>query len=119
MLALSPTKSRLAALPLPYENLESVHIEIHGRKDSTATARPEALRAIDETQPGLLIRAQPSGAKAFYLVYRNATNVRRRMRTGGMEISVFQARRKAKMLAAEATLGKDHVEERRLANAER
>jgi integrase len=73
----------------------------------------------DETQPGLLIRVQPSGAKTFYLVYRNATNVRRRMRIGGMEISVSQARHKAKVLAAEATLGKDHVEERRLTNAER
>ena len=78
-----------------------------------------AYERFDSAQAGLLIRVQPSGVKSYYLVYRNAANVRKRFKVGTDDLSLAQARAKAKRMAAEATLGKDHIEEKRNAESGR
>jgi integrase len=79
-------------------------------------ACPADLRKIDYfdiRHPGFMLEVRSSGRKTFYQRYRDARGRERQYKIGAAHIlTVSQARKKARLILAEALLGKDPQRER-------
>ena len=88
--------------------------------ESVKTFRPRerAYDVRDTDLPGFLVRVQPSGHKAFYVAYRKPGGGQTRAKIGDVAVMPFgQAKKQARAVLANLTLGEDPQEAKRKAKA--